>query len=264
MKAHLNLIVIMLALTASLYLGWRVTQPELAGHWHVHPAYQISKDGLSGVHHFNVYGNGEVRINEVLDEEYVVTGYVDKLFLTMHLGSECWYESFQYRIRGDRMDFWYEDGEHSRWRPVAHRFRPGDCDPEQDYFIDLPIDLKLPIDHEGAFQSLSIAKDEYFVFHVGKVRFTESVRVMSGPWKEMRSREDLREHFSSRLNLIGPIVTNYPEGVIIYKDASITPDELRAALTDDLKTISKLDGYYLAHRNPNEEGLALTFRWVAL
>ena len=98
---------------------------------------------------------------------------------------------------------------------IAHRFRPGDCDPEQDFFIDLPIDLKLPIDDEGAFRNLSTTEVEYFVFHVGKARFTKSVRVMSSPWEEIRSKEDLRKHFSRRLNLIGPIVTDYPEGVII-------------------------------------------------
>ncbi|MTB50524.1 hypothetical protein [Lewinella sp. W8] len=262
MKAHLNLIVIMLALTASLYLGWRVTQPELTGHWHVHPAYQTSQDGLSGVHHFKINGNGEVRINEVLDEEYAVTGYVDKLFLTMHLRLECWYESFQYRIRGDRMDFWYEDGEHSRWRPVAHRFRPGDCDPEQDYFIDLPISITLPRDTMGEYPVIPVTH-KHLTFQVGRDRFNSEIKALAAGYRKILDQDGLKDLIRQHSLYVPPSTRDLPAVAIIYKDASITPDELRTALTDDLQTITNLDGYYLAHRNPNEEGLALTFRWVA-
>lgn len=257
-----NYLLIALALVSGLYLTWRFTQPELAGHWHVSESLGTDNNGMKGIYHFNVDQSGEIRVNEAIKGKYILPGSVEKLSRRIYFGGECWYVSADYQVWGDRMELRGEDSFHGNWRAVAYRTKAGDCDPERDYFEDLPFPLRLPVANETELEPLPEKGFEVYSFQMGEERQGRRTRLLANGYLEIETVADLdllEEHSATKQRVFG----KSPDKILLFQDAS-------AEVTAELKLLKTkfsdqlgFAGYFRVYHVATVDGrLELGCKWV--
>ena len=178
MRHLFNYILMLLALVISIFLGLRIAQPEIVGHWHVSQTLGTDEHGLEGIHHFNIYANGEVVLNETEPARYAIFGTIDRLARQMDLGGECWYIKAKYRVFGDRMEISGGGKYRPAWKAIAFRTEAGDCDAERDYFAGLPLDIRLPVYAYDLIDKLDHSYED-ISFYIGQNKSRKGVSMLA-------------------------------------------------------------------------------------
>jgi hypothetical protein len=260
MRTFLRYFLILAATSGGFFLTWWFTQPELVGHWHVVESLGTDGNGMQGIYHFNVYATGEIRVNETNEGEYVLPGYVDKMSKQIHFGGECWYVGTDYRVWGSRMEL-SSRNDRDPWHAVAHRTKEGDCDLERDYFVGLPLELRLP---ELPTAKLEPLPDLYktYCFYLGADKITRKDRLMFHRSREIMGKSDLDE-MVDRYTARAPVLGYSPDQIILFQDKSDEGEASLELLKDKFGGELGFTGYYRVYRAPDgEEALSLGMRWV--
>lgn len=260
MRHLYNYVFMFLALVISIYLGLRIAQPEIVGHWHVSQTMGTDEHELEGIRHFNVYANGEVVLNETEGYRYSIGGTVDRLSRQMNLGGECWYVSADYHVSGNRMEI-TGGGEYGpAWKAIAFRTEPGDCDVERDYFAGLPLDIRLP---QYAYDLLDELEYSYedISFYIGQNKARRGVSMLAERFFEINDLETLQQYVRGRDQLGIDSFTSRRK-IIVYQDAEADADKYLELLRQQFSEINGLEGYYQVHRAVDSPGLDLNYRWV--
>lgn len=261
MRHLYNYLFMFLALVMSIYLGLRIAQPEIIGHWHVSQTIGTDDHQLKGIHHFNIYANGEIRLNETGDQRFFMAGTINRVFRQMDLGGGCWYVGANYKVSGNRMDLSGGGGDTPAWKVVAFRTEPGDCDAERDYFADLPLKIRLPQLAFDLFEELDSSYKD-LSFFIGQKKEGVGVRMFADRYSEINDLDDLQDHIAHRAYKSADYYDEADRKILVYQDAEVEAKEHLGLLRKQFGEIDSLKGYYRVYGKVDAGELDFRYHWV--
>jgi hypothetical protein len=90
MKLTISLFLASLAISSSGYLGWRIWQPNLTGHWHIMQGQlEENHSAHDWMETLDITSDNSVYLNYDSENPFPVVGNISRLFRNMYFGPGC-------------------------------------------------------------------------------------------------------------------------------------------------------------------------------
>ena len=134
MRLPLQIFTASVVITFSGYLGWRLWQPNLTGHWHIiEQPLENHSSTLDWMETLDIMSDNTVHLNYTPNDQYPMTGKVDRLFRNMYIGPSCLSLTANYFPDGDTLHIEIENHQEPckpirltavKWVKCPHSWKP--------------------------------------------------------------------------------------------------------------------------------------------